>query len=78
MRTRLRARPIHRYACERGRWTCERYQGTKSESSRLGAILKSIDAQMRVRLDFPHPLHAPKTPKYLLQIIDKEIDRWLE
>lgn len=70
--------PIHRYACERGRWTCERYQGTKSESSRLGATLKSIDAQMRVRLDFPHPLHAPKTPKYLLQIIDKEIDRWLE
>ena len=53
-------------------------RATGSESSRLGAILKSIDAQMRVRLDFPHPLHAPKTPKYLLQIIDKEIDRWLE
>lgn len=68
---------VNRYVCTDGRWTCERYQGNRRESTKLGRILKEIDARMRVRYDYAHPLREEKTPKYLLAFIEKEIDAWL-
>ena len=68
---------VNRYVCAGGRWTCERYQGNRRESTKLGSILKEIDARMRLRYGYPHPLRDEKTPKYLLGFIEKEIDAWL-
>ena len=65
---------VNRYACSDGRWTCERYQGNRRESTKLGSILKEIDARMRLRYGYAHPLREEKTSKYLLGFIEKEID----
>lgn len=68
---------INRFTCVSGNWTHECYQGNRRESSKLGSILKEIDARMRLRYGYAHPLREEKTPKYLLAFIEKEIDAWL-
>ena len=65
---------LRTYACSHGQWTCSSYGGTRDGRSRLGAILKAIDAALRRRWAFAHPLKQPKTPKYLEQIIERAID----
>lgn len=71
---RYRFDALQRYTCTGGRWQRTFYPDVRSGASRLGAILKAVDVQMRERYGFGHPLKAPKTPKYLAQFIDKEID----
>ncbi len=68
---------LQRYRCADGRWERTFYPEIRSGSARLGAILKAVDAQMRDRYGFAHPLKAPKTPKYLAQFIEREIDERL-
>ena len=65
---------VNRYACTRGHWTCERHMGNRRESAWLGSVLKEIDARMRLRYGYAHPLREEKAPKYLLGFIEKEID----
>lgn len=68
--------PIRRYVCRNGAWTCERYSGGKGASTRLGSIVKAVDARMRSCCGSAPPLKAPSLPKYLQGIVDQEVDRW--
>lgn len=68
--------PIRRYVCRNGSWTCERYSGGKGASTRLGSIVKAVDAQMRARIGFPSPLKDPSLPKYQRSIVEREVERW--
>lgn len=58
-------------------WTCERHQGARTRSGKLGQVLRDVDRKLRQAYDFAHPLKdTGKTPKYLDQIIDQEIESW--
>lgn len=59
-----------------GMWFCERYVGGKS--SRLGDLLKTIDALMRVKYEYKVLLKEEKATKLVLSVIDKEISALLE
>ena len=68
---------IHRYRCERGLWTCERFHGSRARSPKLGAAMRAVDRSLRLTLDPEHPLKDDeKTPKYLQKFIDQEIEAW--
>ena len=68
---------IHRYRCERGLWTCERFHGSRSRSPKLGAAMRAVDRSLREKLDSEHPLKDDgKTPKYLQKFIGQEIEAW--
>ena len=68
---------IHRYRCERGLWTCERFHGNRTRSPKLGAAMRAVDRGLRLVLDPKHPLKDDeKTPKYLQKFIDQEIEAW--
>ncbi len=69
--------PIHRYRCREGQWQCMRVYGARGKSSKLGTVLRTIDAALRKALDFPHPLKEQEAPKYLRSMIDREIAAWL-
>ena len=68
---------IHRYRCERGFWTCERFHGSRSRSPKLGAAMRAVDRSLRAILDPEHPLKDDgKTPKYLQKFVDREVEAW--
>lgn len=70
--------PIHRYRCEKGHWTCERFHGSRSKSPKLGALMRNVDRSLREALGFEHPLkETGKTPKYVQKFIDEEISAWM-
>lgn len=69
--------PLRTYTCSQGQWTCLCYGGTRDGRRRLGTVLKAIDAALRRRWEFAHPLKQPQVPKYLEQIIDRAIDERL-
>lgn len=69
--------PIHRYRCRNGIWTCEKYYGSCGKHKELGAILKTVDSMMREAYDFRYPMKPATEKKYLLNLIQKEIDQFL-
>ncbi len=66
--------PLTSFACRGGRWTCTRIWGTRAKSGDLGALLRTVDALLRERYDFPYPLKTEQTPKYVRKIILDCID----
>lgn len=66
--------PLEVYACADGRWTRTGPTGSSAASRELGALLKTVDARLRERLGFEHPLKEAALPKYALRIIEKQID----
>lgn len=62
---------IHRYRCDRGLWTCERFYGSRARSGKLGLVLRAVDRVMRTTWSYPHPLKEEGTPKYVLKMIEK-------
>lgn len=69
--------PVHRYRCVHGQWTCEKYHGTRGRSKELGELLRAVDALMREKYGFKHPLSPAETPKIVLSVLSKEIDAFL-
>ena len=67
-----------RYLCRNGIWTCDALHDGGVRSSKLGQILHAVDQRLRVALEYPHPLKERGDPKYLAQIIDREIENYLE
>lgn len=67
----------HKYYCKGGRWYCEKYYGNK-RSKQLGDILKSIDSIMREKLEQGNPIASPCETKWILSVINKEIDSLIE
>ena len=65
------------YRCNGGSWTCERPQGGRTRSGKLGQVMRAVDRKMREAYGFAYPLKDDgKTPKYLDQIMDQEIGVW--
>ncbi len=62
---------IHRYRCERGLWTCERFYGSRARSATLGSIVRAVDRIMRETWGYPHPLKDESAPKYITKIIER-------
>ena len=65
------------YVCSGGTWSVEGLQGSRTASAKLGAVLKAVDARMRVRYGYAHPLREPEVPKYVAKFIEQETDAWL-
>lgn len=70
--------PLHRYRCVNGRWSCEKYFGSRTKNKEMGFILHAIDARMRERYTYKSPLKPEGMTKLVMNIIEKEIDRLLE
>ena len=66
--------PLELYVCKGGRWTCTSLHGSAAASREVGALLKTVDAKLRERLGFEHPLKEAALPKYAMRIIEKRID----
>lgn len=69
-----RVGPLEVYACASGRWTRTGPTGSSAANRELGTLLKTVDAKLRERLGFEHPLKEAALPKYAMRIIEKQID----
>ena len=69
---RLTPRCIHR--CRKGQWTVEQFYVNPSKSAKLDDLLKTIDRLMRERLDTKHPIKSKLETKWILKIIQEEIE----
>lgn len=67
-----------RYECRNGIWTCDAFHDGGSRSAKLGQILHAVDRQLRLALDYPHPLKEHGDPKYLVKIVDREALDYLD
>ena len=65
---------INRYVCRNGAWYREAYVENRERSSKLGGILRVIDQRLRDAIGYEHPLSEKDAPKYLVKIIDEQID----
>ena len=66
-----------RYACRGGLWTCDALHDGGARSSKLGQVLRAVDRQLRVALDYPHQLKERGDPKYLVSLVDRAIGDYL-
>lgn len=68
--------PIHRYRCEKGSWTCQKYFGNRKKNKEMGSILRMVD--LRMREEYGYKALTPEAmTKIVMNIIDKEIKRFL-
>lgn len=70
--------PLETYRCENNRWFLTAPYGASKAAGDLGALLKTMDATLRDRLQSIHPLKDVAIPKYARSIIEKQIDMLLE
>lgn len=68
---------FYRFVCRKGKWYCERYSFS-GKNKWLGDVLRSVDSIMRQRLNFGSPINNPCETKWILSIIDSEIDALIE
>lgn len=68
----------YRFICRDGRWICERYYGSRGRNKWLGDVFRSVDSLMRQKLDFGSPINPGCDTKWILAIIEKEIDELIE
>ena len=66
-----------RYLCQNGIWSLDALHDGGARSAKLGQILHAVDQRLRQALDYPHQLKERGDPKYLTQIIDREIGDYL-
>lgn len=66
------------YECRGGIWTCDALHGGSGRSEKLGQALQATDRRLRDALGYPHPLKSRGEPKYLAQIIDREVADYLD
>lgn len=69
--------PVTRFICTNDRWRCERLHHVTDRSRKLGALLKAADDRLRERLGIEPRLKDASAPKYVMRIIDKQIDALL-
>lgn len=68
---------FYRFFCKKGKWYREKYSFCGKDKW-LGDVLRSVDSIMRQRLDFGSPTNNPCETKWILSIIDSEIDALIE
>lgn len=62
------------YRCRSGQWTVEQFYVNPQKCSKLDDLLKTIDRLMRERLDEKHPIKSKLETKWILKIMEEEID----
>lgn len=69
---------IHRYRCRGGYWTCKRVHGSRQKNERLGQILLATEQHLSRALGKAAgpEQHDEIVPKYLENIIEREIADW--
>ena len=65
------------FECAGGHWTCTSYHDGGARSAKLGQVLHCLDCRLREALGYAHPLKARKYPKYLDQIVQREVSDYL-
>ena len=65
------------YQCRGGIWTCTALHDGGGRSAKLGQVLRAVDRQLRDALGYPHPLKERGDPKYLVQLVDREVRDYL-
>ena len=75
--TEVALNPLCHFRCKDGLWTCDRLHGSRSRSAKLGEVLHTIDRSLRNASAYPHPLKDEKIPRYLEQIVEREVAAWL-
>lgn len=66
----------HRYICENGNWSCERFFWYGNNNKHIGALLKTVDYLMRQSRGYKSSLQPGKTNKILTGKIEKEIAKY--
>lgn len=61
------------YRCQNGIWSAWMRGHPSSPNDVLGALLKTIDAVMRQEYAYPHPVKAEVDTKWILRIIQEEV-----
>ncbi len=69
---------IYKYRCKNGSWSCERFFYYSGKNQQIGALLKTVDFLMRQKYGFKSTLKTGKTTKLITDIINKEIEKYLE
>jgi hypothetical protein len=70
---------VHKYRCENGSWSCERFFPQAGKRQQIGALLKNIDFFMRQKYSFRYALKADETTAETVRdMITGAIDRCLE
>ncbi len=62
-----------RFTCKDGRWRCWTLDARDERSSRMGEVLRATDRLLRAALGYPHPLKDRGEPKYVVQLIEREV-----
>ena len=65
------------YRCLNGRWMVEKYFFQSRKCAKLDDILKTVDRKMREHFDPKHPIKSQLETKWILKIIDEEIQALL-
>lgn len=62
------------YFCQNGCWMVEKYFSRRQQCAKLDELMKTIDAMMRVHTGDKHPIMSPVSTKWILKIIQEELD----
>ena len=65
------------YRCTGGKWTVYKHSLPPRPSTKLDALLKTIDAVMRQEMNDPRPVKAEVETKWILKLIQEEIQAFL-
>ena len=60
------------YRCQNGLWTVQKHTCPPRPNTKLGNLVKTIDAIMRQEYEYPHPVKCEMDTKWLLGIIREE------
>lgn len=66
---------ICRFSCKNGRWRCRKYYSASSCCQKLGELVRAIDCFMRAKYEFGKPIKHEISTKYVITIIEEEIDK---
>ena len=64
---------VHRYRCQKGYWSCDKYRGGRARNPKLGSIMRAVDGAMREAWEYAHPLKESDVPKYIAKMIEREV-----
>ena len=62
------------YRCRNGHWTVTQHALPPKPNTKLGDILKTVDAELREATGYGHPIRTDLETKWILKIIREEVD----
>ena len=78
MEFRYEINPVHRYLCENGNWSVERFFLRSDKLRRLETLLKAVEGRMRNAFGFSPALKEESLSAGRLAFIDKTIEQYRE